>query len=195
MPKELKPMSKPDVAPDQEAAEELPRETESARTRLLKDKVLKYKKEAEKDHSLYLRALADLDNFRKRVTREQAQDRQRMLEDILRKFLPTLDNLERALGYRGDETSPQALKDGLESIYLQLKGAMESEGLKQFDSLGEPFDPHRHEAIMMVDTEAYPPHTVAVEIEKGYLLNDQLLRPARVGVSREEPGPSEPREP
>lgn len=177
-------MAEPEVPKHENEQETHPGE-ESAKIRHLKEKAAKCKKEAAMNHEKYLRALADLDNFRKRVARERVQDQRRMVEALTLKILSTVDNLERALEFskRTDNATP--LREGLETIYNQLRATLESEGVKAFDSIGQPFDPHRHEAVLTVESEEHPPHTVTGEIEKGYLINDQLLRPARVVVSKE----------
>ncbi|MCP4684299.1 MAG: nucleotide exchange factor GrpE [bacterium] len=145
-----------------------------------------------------LRALAEMDNFRKRSAR-QIQDTIRHANDrLLREMLDVVDNFERALQHHeegvqnganseaanGDTASGDAVRQGTELIYSQMVDLLARHDVKAIESLGKPFDPNLHEALMPVPTEEYDEGTVAVEIGKGYMLGERVLRHAKVGVSK-----------
>jgi len=143
------------------------------------------KKEIEKNRDLYLRARADLENYRKRVQREKEDLVRFGNENIIRELLPVLDNLERAVEHvRSENNEGQGLVEGVEMTISQFQKALEKFGASTFSALGETFDPGRHEAMGQIETEDQPPNTVVQELQKGCLLNDRLLRPAMVMVSR-----------
>lgn len=133
----------------------------------------------------YLRAVADLDNYRKRQARQQADMRRYGHEHVVRELLPILDNLERALAaaqQAGPDLAGHA--QGLQMIVQQLAAAFAKVGVVPVVALDRPFDPSQHEAISEMPSADHAPNTVLHELERGYLLWDRLLRPARVVVSR-----------
>lgn len=139
---------------------------------------------AGKNWDLYLRSQAELDNFRKRAQRDR-EDLQRFAnEAILREILPVLDNLERAVEHATGDPGGEGLLQGVQLTLSQLQKVLEKFGVAPIQSLGEPFDPARHEAIGQVESRQHPPNTVAQQLQKGYLLNDRLLRPAMVMIAR-----------
>jgi molecular chaperone GrpE len=149
------------------------------------------REEAAKNRDLYLRTLADLDNFRKRTQREKEELSRFANENLLRELLPVLDNLERAIEHaRGDQGGGGILQ-GVEMTLGQFAKVLEKCGVKAVVTIGEPFDTARHEAIGQEETSEQPPQTVVRELQKGYLLNDRLLRPAMVLLAKA-PAPTEP---
>jgi molecular chaperone GrpE len=146
------------------------------------------KKEAADNHDRYLRTAADLENFRRRTVREKEELRlfaaSRMLED----FLPALDNLSLALASaRQPKAELKALADGVDLVQQQLKAALATHGLKEINPLGQPFDPHQHEAISHQSSDATKAEHVLKVVRTGYVLNGRLLRPASVIVSSGKP--------
>ncbi|WP_395681725.1 nucleotide exchange factor GrpE [Dokdonella sp.] len=127
-----------------------------------------------------LRERAELDNQRKRLQRDLDQARRFANEKLLGDLLPVLDNLERGLAADGDIT---ALRGGVELTMRELLRVAETNGLKAVGAIGEAFDPERHQAMAMVDAGSAPGQIVSV-MQKGYVLNDRLLRPALVSVSK-----------
>ena len=135
-----------------------------------------------------VRRQADFDNFRKRVERERGETYNRMVGQVAGRLLPVLDNLRRALDA---ETLMQAQESeefrhflsGVELIYKQLNGVLDSLGVKPVAAVGERFDPHVHEAVVTEQTDDYEPDTVMQELVRGYRLGDILLRPAAVKVA------------
>ena len=140
---------------------------------------------AELDHvrDIYLRKLAEFDNFRKRVEREREEIRLAGVEEIVRELLPVLDNFERALQHAEDDSG--AFREGVEMIAKQLWDTLEHRGVQELNPVGKPFDPELHEAVQRVEDGQYPPGTVAWVMLKGYTMGDRLVRPAMVGVAVE----------
>jgi molecular chaperone GrpE len=137
---------------------------------------------AERHHADFLRALAELENFRKRSAREVDAARQFGVEKFAGDLLPVADTL--ALALESAATADAAtLAQGQEATLRLLLKAFERAGLAAVDPEGQPFDPALHEAMAMQPDASLPPHTVLKVIQRGWLLNGRLLRPARVLVS------------
>lgn len=134
-----------------------------------------------------LRLGADFDNYRKRAQREIEQARRFGIEKLLGDLLPVLDAVDRALGYVGDSQEPFA--EGIRLIARQAVDVLARHGVKGFASVGRPFDPTLHEAVGVDSTRGAPPGIVLDEHQRGYLLHDRLLRPAKVIVSAASKGP------
>jgi molecular chaperone GrpE len=127
------------------------------------------------------RLQAEFENARKRAAREQQDFRDYALTDAIKTLLPTLDSFERALQISADKSE---FRGGVELIYKQLLDALSKLGLRAVPAKGEPFDPHLHEAIEMVDTTDAADHQILEELQRGYKLKDRLLRPSMVKVAR-----------
>ena len=135
-----------------------------------------------------VRRQAEFDNYRKRVERERGESYNRMLGDVARKLLPVLDNLRRALDAESSMKATESEEfrhflNGVELIYKQLNDLLEGLGVEPVVSVGQPFDPHVHEAVSTEQTEEFEPDTVIQELVRGYRLGDKLLRPAVVKVA------------
>lgn len=128
-----------------------------------------------------LRARADFDNFRKRVEREKTDHFKYALVDFVRELLPVIDNFERALSVKTD-SAPDLLM-GVELIYKQLGDVLAKMGLKVIEDAPAPFDPTFHEAVTREENPEVPNHTVTEVMQKGYVLNERLIRPAMVKVA------------
>jgi molecular chaperone GrpE len=128
------------------------------------------------------RLQAEFENARKRTAREQQDFRDYALNDAIKALLPILDSFERAL-QSGSEPKAE-FRGGIELIYKQLQDALQRLGLRPVPARGEPFDPHLHEAIEMVDTTDAPDHQILEELQRGYKLKDRLVRPSMVRVAR-----------
>ncbi len=128
------------------------------------------------------RLQAEFENARKRTAREQQEFREYAVADALKALLPTLDSFERALQTSASDKSE--FRGGVDLIYKQLQDALVKLGLRPIPSKGEPFDPHLHQAIEMVDTREAEDHHVLEELQRGYKLKDRLLRPSMVRVAR-----------
>jgi len=140
----------------------------------------------------YLRATADLDNFRKRVARERQDAAKYAYEPILKKLIPVLDNFEVALAAAGTLTDPslQPHLAGLNMIHQQFKTALTEAGLEEINAEKQPFDPNWHEAVSQQESSEVPDGHVMQQLRKGYKLRDRLLRPATVVVARPPAAPS-----
>lgn len=140
-------------------------------------------KEAKENYDRYLRAVAELDNFRKRAARDKADTIKYAKEDLIKDILPFLDSLDRALEHK-DSTDAQGFKDGIALIQDQLLCCLKKHGVERIESIGAVFDPNFHEALMQVDSADHQDNQVVSEMGKGYLLNGRLIRPSRVCVCK-----------
>jgi molecular chaperone GrpE len=141
------------------------------------------KLKAERDSLLdrLARAQAEFDNARKRAAKEQQDFRDFATVDAIKSLLPVIDSFERALQARSDAAD---FRSGVELIYKQLQDALAKLGVRPVAAKGEPFDPHFHEAIEMVETTDAADHEVLEELQRGYKFKDRLLRPAMVRVAK-----------
>ena len=137
--------------------------------------------ELEHVREMYLRKLAEFDNFRKRVDRERGEDRQAGAEEFVKDLLPVLDNFERALEHADGDSG--AFHQGVEMIAKQLWDTFERRGVAVINPIDQPFDPELHEAVQRVEDGERPPGMVAVVMLKGYTMGGRLIRPALVGVA------------
>ena len=127
---------------------------------------------------------ADFDNYKKRAVKEKEEWTKFANEDLIKATLPFIDNLERAVNHAEKVEDTGVLIEGVRLTIQQLLRSLNKFGLSSFDSVGKPFDPAVHEAILVVPTDQHEPNQVVEEFQKGYLLNDRLLRPASVSVSK-----------
>ncbi len=134
---------------------------------------------------LYLRARADLENQQRRMARELENAHKYGLERFVNELLPVKDSLELGLAASGTEQSgPQALREGMELTLRMLGAALEKFGVREIAPQGEIFDPQWHAAVSMQESAAAPENTILHVMQKGYALNDRLIRPAMVVVAR-----------
>lgn len=130
---------------------------------------------------LYMRALAEMENIRKRASRDVEQAHKYAVDRFANDLIAVKDSLELGLLAAGDA---QTLRAGTEATLKQLANAFEKNGLTEIDPLGEPFNPEHHEAMAMQPSAEHVPDSVTQVVQKGYLLNGRLLRPARVIVAK-----------
>ena len=136
---------------------------------------------AEEHHDAWLRARAEADNVRKRAQTEISSAHKFAVESFARELLAVKDSLEAALG--AETATVESMKSGVELTLKQLRGVFEKFSLSEIDPAGQKFDPHRHQAITMVESDAEP-NTVVQVLQKGYLLHDRVIRPALVTVAK-----------
>ncbi len=148
------------------------------------DELAETKRERDEYLELARRTKADFENYRKRVAKETSEALARGKADLARQLLPALDNLERALAAGEDASAHQALVKGVAMVRDELHGRLEGAGVESFDPTGERFDPQLHEALSTRLDEGTEPGLVLETLEKGYRLNGQVLRPAKVVVSQ-----------
>lgn len=132
--------------------------------------------------SQYVRLQADFDNFRRRTKENEAKAADTYKAETLKSFLPVLDNFELALSHMKKDDSGEAYLKGFELLQKQLVKIMTDFGVKEIDAKGKAFNPHFHEAVMMVQSDEMEDETVALVFQKGYLYKDTVLRPAKVQV-------------
>lgn len=134
-------------------------------------------------HERNLREHAELENQRRRMTRDLEQARRFANEKLLNELLPVYDGLERGLAIESGDAA--AVREGLALTLKALLKVAQTHGLVQVDPLGQPLDPERHHAVSMVEAPGSAPGTVVTVLQKGYVLNDRLLRPALVAVAKD----------
>lgn len=163
-----------------------------ASSKAVADRLSKLQSEKDELMKTLVRRQADFDNYKKRVERERAEDRQRATAVVIEQLLPVLDGFERALAAHADP-SYEEYRKGLELIYRQILDALSRYGLEAIESVGAPFDPNIHHAVDRVESTEHEDGTVVLEHQRGYRLRDTVLRPAMVRVSyRPETAGSEP---
>ena len=133
----------------------------------------------------YLRLAAEFENYKRRAQRDQADAIKFANEKLIKDLLPTLDNLERAIQSAEEQNTIGPLLEGVVLTHKQFLESMTKIGLQQISSLGEPFDPSKHQAVAQVESDSAPPNTVVEEYQKGYFLHDRIVRPAMVTVAKE----------
>jgi molecular chaperone GrpE len=154
-----------------------------------KERAAAAEEEIGKVREALLRKAADFENIKKRAEREKNEFVKFALAETFRDVLGVLDNFERALQHANDGTSPADFRSGIEMIARQLADVLKKYGVTPVEADGAHFDPNFHEAVMLQEGTGLPPGSVAEVFQKGYLLNDRLLRPALVKVSS---GPATP---
>jgi molecular chaperone GrpE len=141
------------------------------------------RKLADEHYQRYLRTQADFDNFRRRSRQEKEDFAKYASGKLIEQLLPIVDNFERALSAAKDNKDYEALQKGVDMIYRQLDQVLVQEGLEPIESVGQPFNPEYHQAIMQVESDEHEEGIVLEEMQKGYKLKDKVLRVAMVKVS------------
>ena len=172
-----------------EEAEEIRRETAGASPEVAEhDRVAELEQQLEEANSKALYAAAEIQNVRRRLESEKQQAANYATTNFARDMLAIKDHLERALNavtdeLRGDKVASNFLA-GIESTARELEQVFTRHGVSRIDAVGQPLDPHRHQAMMEVPSDEAEPGTIVQEMQPGYMLKDRLLRPALVGVAR-----------
>ncbi|OPY86666.1 MAG: heat shock protein GrpE [Syntrophus sp. PtaU1.Bin208] len=161
---------------EESAADE---ETESLRAQLESKE-----KAVAENYNNYLRALADLENYKKRAAKEKSDLIKYGNENLLRDFLPILDSLDRALDAACNSDNMESFREGMTLVRNQFLCALEKYGVEPIDACGQDFDPNLHEAMLEVASDSHEESKVVDEYEKGYLLQGRLLRPSKVSVCK-----------
>ncbi|AMS11425.1 nucleotide exchange factor GrpE [Erysipelothrix rhusiopathiae] len=168
-------------ATDSEELETSNSENEASETDEAIDENEALRKEIETLKNDYFKMLADTENLKKRLQREHDQLRKYRIQGFAADVLPVLDNLERALK---QETTDEALREGVQMIYDQLMASLKAEGVEPINALNQPFDPNIHQAMMTEEKEGVESNIVIEEFQKGYMLKDRILRASLVKVSQ-----------
>ncbi|RKN79083.1 nucleotide exchange factor GrpE [Paenibacillus ginsengarvi] len=161
-----------------EAAAEAAAEVSAERRELEEQRKL-----ADEHYQRYLRTQADFDNFRRRSRQEKEDFAKYASGKLIEQLLPIVDNFERAIAVSKDNSDHEALLKGVDMIFRQFDAVLAAEGLQRIESVGQPFNPEFHQAIMQVESEEHEEGTVVEEVQKGYMLKDKVLRPSMVKVS------------
>jgi molecular chaperone GrpE len=143
----------------------------------------KWKAQAEENQNRMMRALADMENLRKRVRKEQEDLAKYASLKVIAELLPVLDNFERALAADKESTTVDSLLQGVNMVYRQMVQVFEKEGLTPIQAAGQPFDPNIHQAVMQVEDANFESGVVVEELQKGYQFKDRVVRPAMVKVN------------
>ena len=178
-------------------SEEAPRETEAAVDQkpedtpleeMTKDELIQrieaVEASSENNYDLYVRSQAEIDNLKKRYQKEQQGLVKFANESLIKQLLPVADNLEKAIAHSQNETSVDALREGVELTLKGLMDVLDKAGVETIEAVGEPFDPNFHEAVSEMADEGVEAGTVIKDLQKGYTLNQRLIRPSMVVVSK-----------
>lgn len=160
---------------------------------ILKETIETLLKEKREIEEKYLRVLAELDNFRKRMEREIARIKEVAEERVLKDIIMVVDNFERALDSLGKGADFNSFAEGIRLIYRQMKEVLSNFGLEEIEALDKPFDPLVHDALMVVEDREKDGVVVQV-VEKGYKLRGKVIRPAKVIVAKKVEDNSEQKE-
>ncbi len=169
--------------------------TEEPYAKMSKEELIELIKQKDEElaalNDKFLRLAAEMDNTRKRLEREREEAVSYANEQIIKELLPVIDNLERAVQHADKDSDAKTLLEGVKITLRSFISTLERFGCKPFESVGKPFDPAYHEAIMQQETSDHPENTVVQEYQRGYILKDRLLRPAMVVVAKAPKGAEE----
>lgn len=170
-----------DAMPVEDAAVEANPETTGADEE--NQELVRLQAELQDAQERILRAQADFDNFRRRTRQDKEDLAKYASSKVITGILPVMDNFERALAVSKDAQDFDSLYKGVEMIFRQMEQVLEQEGVSAMDTVGQPFNPEFHQAIMQVDSDEHEEGIIVEEVMKGYVLKDKVLRPAMVKVS------------
>lgn len=169
----------------EEAVMEKSDKTSKKKDNKLEQEIEELKKELEETKDKHLRLFAEFENFKKRNIRERLELMNTAAQDTITKILPVLDDFDRAKKSSDDETSPEKFSEGVELVYNKLYSILYAKGLEAMESTGELFDPELHEAITEIPVEEEKQKGRIIDtVEKGYKLNDKIIRFAKVVVGK-----------
>jgi len=185
------------IATASEELEEDPREEEESQeqeekeiplTKMTKakliEKIEKVQEASDKNLDLYIRSQAEIDNLKKRYQKEQQGLVKFANESLIKQLLPVVDSLEKAITHSQDEDSIQTIREGVDLTLKGLMDILQKAGVETIEAIGEQFDPNFHEAVSEMADDGVEPGTVIKDLQKGYILNQRLIRPSMVIVSK-----------
>ncbi|HLS20952.1 MAG TPA: nucleotide exchange factor GrpE [Bacillota bacterium] len=149
----------------------------------LTEEIEQIKQEKAELYDRMVRIQAEYENYKRRSLKERSEERKYKAQDLANELLPVLDNFERALQVETNEGNKQ-LYEGISMVYNQFKEALATQGIEEIVAEGEPFDPNLHHAVMQVEDESKESNIVVEELQKGYKLNDRVIRPTMVKVNK-----------
>lgn len=147
------------------------------------DELAQLRVQAEENYQRFLRVQADFDNFRRRARTEKEDFAKYASLKLIEQLLPVVDNFDRALSSSKETKDFDSLVKGLEMTFRQIDQVLAQEGLKPIESVGQPFNPEIHQAVMQVESDEHEEGIVVEELQKGYMLKEKVIRPAMVKVS------------
>lgn len=150
----------------------------------LLDEIESLKSELKSSNENYLRAVADLQNFRRRGEEERRRLEREGNERLIKELLPVLDDFDRAVESAGDATNIDQLLAGVQAIHRKFTDTINKQGVQPIASVGEKFDPDYHEAVMLDEESDQPDETITAELRRGYMMNDRVIRPSLVKVAK-----------
>jgi len=177
---------------EEESAEDESPEEETVELdpiKILEKDLQKTKDELAEEKDKFVRLQAETDNFRKRLSREKEEFSQYANERLFKELIPIFDNFERALEDTSNDT--KSLKEGLEMILKQFSSFLEKEKVEQIKAIGEKFDPTVHEVLTSEESSEHEENTIISQFVKGYMINNRVLRPSQVVISKKPPLESE----
>ena len=148
------------------------------------EKVEKVQESSDKNLDLYIRSQAEIDNLKKRYQKERQGLIKFANESLIKQLLPIVDNLEKAFIHSQDEDSIEAIREGVDFTLKGLMDILQKAGVETVEAVGEQFDPNFHEAVSEMADDGIKPGTVIKDLQKGYILNQRLIRPSMVIVSK-----------
>lgn len=169
-----------DVEKNEEKGEEEKSEMEK-----LQNEITKLQAEVNQWKDKFLRKMAEFDNYKKRIEQDQIQLVKYANEKLIKDLLEVVDDFERTLTFSKEELKNNSVYQGVEMIYNKLMKILSDYGLKKIEALNQPFDFNYHEALLQVPKDGVEPMTVVEEVQKGYMLNDKVIRHTKVIVSSE----------
>ncbi len=167
-----------------DAEEALKSESMAAGNEGMEDVIREKEKTAKENYDKYLRALADLENYKKRAVRDKQDAIKYGNETLIKDLLPLIDGMDRALECAEKSDDFESFREGLKMLQDQLCSCLQKHGVETIDASGQAFDPNIHEALMQVESAEHEANQVVTQLEKGFLLNGRLIRPAKVCVCK-----------
>ena len=159
-------------------------ETEVDEITALKSELEKSQQESQKNYDLYLRSLAELENFKKRAARDKEEYSKFAVLPLIQKLLPVIDDLERALAQFDNSKDLEGLSKGVEMITRSLQETIKNEGVEPIEALGQAFDPQYHQPLIVEESDEHSENTIIEEFQTGYILHGRVIRPSLVKVSK-----------
>jgi len=182
--KETENLTEHDENSREKSKEKKVKKTEEMTKRELVKKVEEIEIKAQENYELYMRTYAEMENIKKRGKKEREDLAKFANESLIKEILPAIDNLEKAIFHANNDTNESGLVKGLEMTLDGLMKTLEKSGLKEVEAVGKSFDPNFHEAIsQQIDDKVAQGHII-MELQKGYLLNERLVRPSMVVISK-----------
>lgn len=133
----------------------------------------------------YLRKVAEFENYKKRTENDQLNLIKYAAENFITKLLTIVDDFDRSLNHLKDAKDLTTIEEGIRLVYSKLLKTLDDQGVKKIEAVGQPFDVHLHEAVMQMQNDTVPPHTILEEVQAGYIYKDKVIRHSKVIVSDE----------